>query len=160
MNIHERLEAMGAELPKVVHAVADYEPAVRIGRRVLVSGQVPLVDGQPAWRGRVGGEVSVPEAGDAAVRCVLNGLAAVDRLLDGDWHGFARMSRVRVFVAGTEGFTDAHVVANHASKLLTDLFGEAGKHARAAVVVAGLPLNVPVEIEFELELATDPLPGA
>ena len=153
MDLHAKLQELDAELPKVADAVADYEPALEFGGLIYISGQVPMEDNKPSATGKVAaGTDALKAAQEAARRCVLNGLAAADRVLDGDWSRFERAVRVVVYVAGEEGYEGPHHVANGASQLLTDLFGDAGRHARTAVTVASLPLDVPVKVEMTLGL--------
>jgi enamine deaminase RidA (YjgF/YER057c/UK114 family) len=117
----------------------------------FVSGQVPISDGKPMWTGKVGHDLEVDEATEAARRCALQLLAALREEL-GSLDRVARIVKVTVFVASAPGFTDQPKVANGASDLLVDVFGDAGKHARAAVGVAELPLGAPVEVELIAEL--------
>lgn len=132
--------------------VAAYVPAVRSGNLVFVSGQIPVAGGQLTCTGKVGADVDVATAQAAARVCALNALAAVKGLV-GDLASVKRVVRVGVFVASAEGFTSQPQVANGASELLQEVFGEAGRHARAAVGVSELPLGVPVEVEMIVELA-------
>jgi enamine deaminase RidA (YjgF/YER057c/UK114 family) len=145
-----RLRQLGLALPEAPKPVASYVPAVRTGNLVFVSGQIPIVDGALLATGTVPDSVSIEEAQGLARQCVLNGLAvfatetgSIDRL--------KRVVRVGCFVASSPGFGGQPQVANGASDLLCAIFGEAGQHARAAVGSVGLPLNVPVEIEFLFE---------
>lgn len=148
-RIASRLAEMGLELPEPPRPLATYVPAVTAGEgvQVLVSGQVPIRDGEPMARGRVPSEVSIESAQRCAQQCVLNALAAL-RAEIGSLDRLKRVLRLGVFVACDPGFGEQPRVANGASDLLGELLGEAGRHARAAVGVASLPLNVPVEIEF------------
>ncbi len=152
MNLSERMSELGLTLPPRPAALASYVPAVVSGRGVVVSGQLPLVDGKLVSQGQVGGDVSLEDAQAAARVCVLNGLAAVDGVLEGDWSRFERVERLGVFVASAGGFVEQHLVANGASDLLAEVFGEAGRHARAAVGVPCLPLGASVEVEMRLVL--------
>lgn len=152
MNIHTKLEALNLVLPPVPEALASYMPAKRIGSWVSVSGQLPSINGELMGQGCVPTDVTLEEAQDMARQCVLNGLAALDGVLDHDWSQFDQVGRVGVFVASAEGFDQQHLVANGASDLLQTLFGEAGRHARAAVGVNQLPLNSPVEVELMVHL--------
>ena len=122
---------------------------------VYTAGQLPLVDGTLRAVGKVGDEVLVDEAVDCARIAALNGLAAVADLT-GDLNVILRILRVVVYVASAPGFTDQPLVANGASRLLGDIFGEAGRHARSAVGVAGLPLNAPVEVELMVSVGSTP----
>lgn len=144
----ERLEALSLSLPPVAQPVGAYVPALRHGDTLLLSGQLPLRDGKLAGTGKVGGPSgrTVEEAQQAARLCALNAIAAAAEA-GGGIDNIARVLKVVVYVAANEGFTDPHKVANGASDLLADVFGEAGKHARAAVGVAELPLDASVEVD-------------
>ena len=122
---------------------------------VYTAGQLPLVDGTLRAVGKVGDEVLVDEAVDCARIAALNGLAAVADLT-GDLDVILRILKVVVYVASAPGFTDQPLVANGASRLLGDIFGEAGRHARSAVGVAGLPLDAPVEVELMVSVGSTP----
>lgn len=152
MSISTRLHELGIALPTVVPPVAAYVPAVVEGRLVYTSGQLPFVDGALPATGKVGAEVSAEDAKGYARTCALNALAAaadaaggVDRL--------AGVLRVGAFVASAPDFTGQPGVANGASEVLGEIFGDAGRHARAAVGVAVLPLDTPVEVEVTFLLA-------
>ena len=148
----ERLEQLGVTLPAPAAPVAAYVPCVRTGDLVYVSGQVPLVDGKPSHLGRLGAGVGLEDGVAAAQRCAVNVLAALKAEL-GDLSRVARVVKLTVFVASEPGFTDQPKVANAASELLGEVFGDHGRHARSAVGVAALPLGVPVEIEAIVEVA-------
>ena len=147
----ERLRQLGVTLPVPAAPVAAYVPCVRTGNLVYVSGQVPLVDGKPSHPGRLGAEVGLEEGVAAARRCAVNVLAALKAEL-GELARVRRVVKVTVFVASEPGFTDQPKVANGASELLGEAFGDVGRHARAAVGVAALPLGVPVEVEAIVEV--------
>ena len=146
----ERLQQLGVTLPVPAAPVAAYVPCVRTGNLVYVSGQVPLVDGKPSHPGRLGAEVALEEGAAAARHCAVNVLAALKAEL-GELARVRRVVKVTVFVASEPGFTDQPKVANGASELFGEAFGEAGRHARAAVGVAALPLGVPVEVDAIVE---------
>jgi enamine deaminase RidA (YjgF/YER057c/UK114 family) len=147
----ERLRELGIELPQPAAPVASYVPCVRTGNLIYVSGQVPLVDGRPAWTGRLGaGGLGVDEGAAAAEVCAVNLLAALKAEL-GDLGRVRRVVKLTGFVASEPGFTDHPRVVNGASNLFGEVFGDAGRHARAAVGVAALPLGVPVEVEAIVE---------
>lgn len=151
----ERLAALGLTLPPVAAPVAAYVPAVRVGDLVFTSGQLPFVDGALPATGPVSadgaeGTVASDVAADLAARCALNGLAAVHALVglpDG-----LRVVKVTGFVASAPGFTGQPGVVDGASRLLGEVFGDDGRHARSAVGVAALPLGSPVEVELTLAL--------
>lgn len=154
MSVTDRLAELGIALPGVAAPLASYVPAVRAGGLVYTSGQLPMVDGDLALTGKVGGEVS-PEDGAALARtCALNALAAVDALVGID--NVARVVRVVGYVASQAGFTGQPGVVNGASELLGEVFGDNGRHARSAVGVAELPLGAPVEVELVVEVADRP----
>jgi enamine deaminase RidA (YjgF/YER057c/UK114 family) len=150
MNLKLKLADLGLSLPPAARVVADYVPVARAGDVLLVSGQLPWQDGKLSAIGSVPTAVSLEHAQQAAAYCVLNGLSAVDAFVGGDWSRFDRILRLGVFVASDKGFREQHLVANGASSLLVKLLGEQGKHARAAVGVAELPLGAAVEVELML----------
>ncbi len=147
----ELLAELGLTVPAVAKPVASYIPAVRSGSHVFTSGQLPMRDGQLILTGKVGGEVSPEEALECARQCALNALAAI-RAEVGELSAIKRIVKVVVFVASTPDFTAQAQVANGVSELLGAIFGEAGRHARAAVGVAVLPLDAPVEVEMIVEV--------
>jgi enamine deaminase RidA (YjgF/YER057c/UK114 family) len=146
----ERLSELGITLPSVVPPLAAYVPAVRTGSLVFTSGQLPMVDGQLAHLGKVGAEVSPEDATADARAAALNALAAVHALVGID--SVVRVVKVVGYVASAPGFTGQPAVVNGASELLGEVFGADGAHARSAVGVAALPLDVPVEIELVVEI--------
>ncbi|MGK8521626.1 RidA family protein [Nocardia asteroides] len=146
----KNLAELGITLPPVVAPVAAYIPAIRTGSLVYTSGQLPFVDGQLSAVGKVGAEVSVEAAKEAARLCALNALAAVHDLVGLD--AVVRIVKVVGFVASAPGFVDQPVVINGASEFLGQVFGDAGRHARSAVGVAELPRDTPVEVELIAEV--------
>jgi enamine deaminase RidA (YjgF/YER057c/UK114 family) len=145
----ERLKELGLALPEAPKPVAAYVPTVRTGNLVFVSGQGPFGTGVS---GKVGAEVSVEQAQEQARVTCLNGLAQIKAAV-GDLANVTRIVKLTVFVASAPGFGDQPKVANGASELLQEVFGEAGRHARSAVGVAELPFDIPVEIEFVVEVS-------
>ena len=152
MGIDERLRELSIELPESPRPLASYVPVVITGTLAFVSGQVPLSEGKVMWNGKVGSELSLDEATQAARRCALQALAALRAEL-GTLDRVTRIVKLSVFVASAPGFADQPKVANGASDLLAEVFGDAGRHARVAVGVAELPLGAPVEVELVAELA-------
>jgi enamine deaminase RidA (YjgF/YER057c/UK114 family) len=146
---------LGLTLPPVPQPVAAYVPAVRFSDLVFTAGQLPLVDGQLQAVGQVGAAVSGEQAYGCARTAALNGLAAVAEAT-GDLDVIARIVRVVVYVASAPGFTGHPQVANGASDLLGEIFGQMGQHARSAVGVASLPLNSPVEVELVVAAGSHP----
>lgn len=149
----ERLAALGLSVPDVVPPVAAYVPAVRTGRLVYTSGQLPMRDGSLIATGKVGGEVTAEQAGECARQCALNAIAAI-RSIAGDL-AQVRIVKVVAFIASTPDFTGQPGVANGASELFGEVFGEQGLHARSAVGVPVLPLDAPVEVEVIAEVLGD-----
>ena len=148
----ERLRQLGVDLPTPAAPVAAYVPCVRTGDLVYVSGQVPTVEGKPTHLGHLGDDVDLEEGRAAARTCAINVLAALKAEL-GELSQVRRVVKVTGFVASTPDFTDHPKVVNAASELFGEVFGEAGRHARAAVGVPALPLGVPVEVEAIVEVA-------
>lgn len=150
-TVTQKLAELGVTLPAVATPLAAYVPAVRTGNLVYTSGQLPLEAGEPTHSGKVGAEVAPEEAKFAARTCALNALAAIDALVGID--SVVRVVKVVGFVASAPGFTGQPGVVNGASEFLGAVFGDAGAHARSAVGVASLPLDVPVEVELIVEVA-------
>ena len=148
----QRLASAGFELPAAPAPVAAYVPAVIAGGFAYVSGQVPFVDGKLAFTGRVGESVSLEDGVRCAEICALNGLAVLRGAI-GELGRVERIVKLGVFVASGEAFADHPKVANGASELMVTAFGEAGRHARAAVGCSSLPLGVPVEVEMVVAVA-------
>ncbi len=146
----KNLERLGLELPAVAAPAGAYIPAIRSGSHVYTSGQLPFVNGELSATGKVGAEVSLEDAKEAAKLCALNALAAVDALVGLD--NVVRIVKVVGFVASAPGFNDQPLVINGASEFLSEVFGEAGVHARSAVGVFELPKNTPVEVELIAEV--------
>ena len=147
----QRLAALGLDVPDVVPPVAAYVPAAISGSLVFTAGQLPLRAGELIAEGVVGQAVTPDEAAMCAQQCALNAIAAVKAEI-GDLDRVRRVVKVVVFVASAPDFTGQPQVANGASELLGEVFGEAGKHARSAVGVAALPLGAPVEVELVVEV--------
>jgi enamine deaminase RidA (YjgF/YER057c/UK114 family) len=151
----ERLAELGLTLPAVAAPVAAYVPAVRTGTYVYTAGQLPLADGKLLATGKVGDAVSAEDAAGLARTCALNALAAAASAAGG-LSAITRIVKVTGFVASAPGFTGQPQVINGASELLTEVFGEAGQHARSAVGVAVLPMDAPVEVELIAEVGSRP----
>ncbi|MFD2356494.1 RidA family protein [Nonomuraea ferruginea] len=152
MTPEQKIADLGLELPEVVAPLAAYVPTVRTGNLVYTSGQVPVVKGEVRFTGKLGADVTVEDGQEAARICALNALAALKAEV-GDLAEVKRIVKAVVFVASAPDFTGQPQVANGASELLGEVFGEVGKHARSAVGVAALPLNVPVEVELIAEVS-------
>ena len=151
MGAENRLRELGIELPPAPAPVASYVPVVVSSGLAYVSGQVPMAEGQLLWTGKLGAELDLEAGAEAARRCALQALSALRAEL-GSLDRVRRIVKVSVYVASDRGFTDQPKVANGASDLLVQVFGDAGRHARAAVGVAELPLGGPVEVEVVAEV--------
>ena len=147
----ERLAELGLQLPEPSAPVAAYVPAVRTGNLVYISGQGPVRDGAFVYTGKVGSDVSLEQAQDAARITCLNGLAALKAEI-GDLGNVTRVVKLLVMVNSAPGFDKQPLVGNGASELLQEIFGDAGRHARSAVGMAELPLSMPGELEFIFEV--------
>lgn len=152
MTPEERLAELGLDLPEPTPPVAAYVPAVRSGDLVFLSGQGPFRDGAFTAMGKVGAEIDIPAAKEAARLTCLNGLAALKAEI-GELSRVERVVKLTVFVNSAPGFDQQPQVGNGASELLQEVFGDAGRHARSAVGVAALPFGMSVEIEFVFEVS-------
>jgi enamine deaminase RidA (YjgF/YER057c/UK114 family) len=146
-----KLQQLGMTLPAVPGPFGAYIPAKRAGKLIFTAGQLPMKDGKLIATGQVPSRCTIEQAQQAARQCVINALAAAATVVPVDQ--IAGVVRVGVFVNSDATFTQQPQVANGASELLKELFGDAGQHARAAVGVASLPLDASVEIEFVFEIA-------
>ncbi len=151
--IDAKLAELGITIPAPMAPVANYVPYVVTGRLVMVSGQVPAVDGKITVTGKLGGTVSIEQGQQAAQRCFINVLAHLKTACDGRLDRVRRVVRLGGFIACTPEFDQQARVMNGASDLAVAVFGEAGRHARTTIGVAALPLDVPVEVEglFEID---------
>lgn len=154
-NVEARLAQAGIDLPDTRPPIANYAPAVTSGRLVFVSGQGPIIDGKPAYRGRVGATVSESEGIEAARICAINTLAVLKQHVT-NLDRVKRVVKVLGFVASADDFERQPFVMNGASDLLHLAFGpEWGSHARSAIGTSKLPFDIPVEIEVAFELHDD-----
>lgn len=145
-SAEDRLAELGITLPEPPAAIAAYVPTVVHGGLIWVSGQVPFRDGGLPRVGLVGRDISVDDAAEEARYCAINALAQL-RAAAGNLNEIERIVKLTVFVASSEGFHAQPLVANGASELFQEVFGDTGRHARSAVGVAQLPLGAPVEVE-------------
>ncbi len=151
-EVEDRLRELGYELPSIPSPAGSYIPATSTGSLLFTAGQLPFEDGRLRYTGKVGKDVSIEEAKEAARLCALNALAAVE-VEAGSLEKVRRIVKVTGYVASAAGFNDQPEVINGASDFLGEIFGERGTHARSAVGVAELPLDAPVEVELIVELA-------
>ena len=152
MDVHARLKELGIELPEPARPVATYVPFVITGNLISISGQVSIGGGQE-FKGRVPDAVPVEDAIEAARLCGINIIAQANAALEGDLNRVKRIVRLGGFVNCTPDFTDQPKVVNGASDLMVEVFGDAGRHSRAAVGAPSLPLGVTVEVDALVEFA-------
>jgi len=152
MTLAERLAELGIELPPAARPVGAYVPTVRTGKLVFTAGQLPLSNGELIACGKVPLDVDLQQAYAGARQAALNALSAVNAEA-GSLDAVARIVRVNCYVNSAPGFTDQAKVANGASELLAEIFGQAGLHTRCAIGAAELPLNAAVEVDLIVELA-------
>ena len=151
-KIEAQLKSLGLALPAAAAPAANYVPFVRSGTLLFVAGQLPMRDGAVTCVGTVGGEVSSEEAYEAAKLCGLNLIAQAKAALDGDLDRVVRVVKLTGFVACAAPFSDQPKVINGASDLMVAVFGEAGRHARAAVGASALPRGAAVEVDAIFEV--------
>lgn len=151
MTPEEKLKTLGIELPVVPNPLGSYIPFVRTGNLIYLSGMLPLKEGKLLKTGRVGESVTLEEAVRCARVSAINALAVL-KSAAGSLDNVKRCVRISGFVSSAPDFTDQPKVLNAASDLIFEVFGEPGRHARAAIGVNVLPLNSPVEIEFIFEV--------
>jgi enamine deaminase RidA (YjgF/YER057c/UK114 family) len=153
MSPEERLKELNIYLPDAPSPLGSYVPCVQSGDLIFVSGMLPLKDGKLLYTGRVGDKVSKEDAQNASRQAVINALAVI-RSFSGSLDKIVQCVKLNGYVSSAEGFYDQPSVINAASELLFEIFGDKGKHSRAAVGVYTLPMNSPVEIDFIFELET------
>ena len=151
MSVEEKLRQLGLELPSPPAPVAAYLPCVRTGNLLFISGQIPKEKGELKFLGHLGGNLTLEDGVQAARWCALNALSIV-RQETGDFSKVRRIVKLTGYVASAPGFHDQPKVVDGASQLLVELFGDRGKHARAAVGVNELPLGVAVELDMIVEV--------
>jgi enamine deaminase RidA (YjgF/YER057c/UK114 family) len=148
----QKLAALGLELPVAAAPVANYVGYTVSGKTVYISGQLPFRDGKVAYAGRLGAGFTVEDGYAAGRQCGLNILAQLKSACGGDLDRVGRVLRLGGFVSCSPDFTDAPKCVNGASDLMVAVFGDAGRHARAAVGVASLPAGAAVEVDAIVEL--------
>ncbi|MCJ7456757.1 RidA family protein [Candidatus Bathyarchaeota archaeon] len=149
MSYEERAKSMGITIPKAATPVGAYLLAVQSGTLIFTAGQGPVKDGVPAYKGKIGRDLTVEDGYEAAKLAALNCLAAAKSVL-GTLDRVERVVKVNGYVNSAPGFTDQPKVMNGASDVLAQIFGENGRHARTSVGVNELPMNIAVEVELVL----------
>jgi len=153
MSFQKRFDALGDELPEPSKPGSNFFlPAITSGSLVFMSGQIPRRGDQVLYQGRLGDTLSVEEGYAAARSCALNLMVQLKIACEGDLDRIARMIKLTVFVNSTPDFVDTSTVANGASDLFMQVFGDCGRHARSAIGMATLPRGVAVEVEAIAEL--------
>jgi len=151
-KIEEKLTSLGITIPQAAAPVANYVGFVKTGSQVIISGQLPLENGELKYVGKVGSQISPEDAKKAARLCAINLISQVKSACGGNLDKVVRCVKLGVFVNADATFTDHPAVANGASDLMVEVFGDAGKHARAAVGSGSLPRGVAVEIDAIFEI--------
>ena len=152
-EVDARLKDLGITVPEAAAPVANYVGFVQSGNLVFVSGQVPIKDGKFHYQGKVGAEVSLEDAQEAAKLCAVNIIAQLKAACGGDLDRVRRIVKLGGFVNSVPEFGDQPKVINGASDLMVAVFGDKGKHSRAAVSAGALPLGVAVEVDGIFEIA-------
>lgn len=152
-EVEARLAKLGIEVPAAAAPVANYVGYVQTGKLVFVSGQVPVKDGKFQFQGKLGAGLSLEDGQAAARLCAINVISQVKAACGGDLDRVKRVVKLTGFVNSTQDFTDQPKVVNGASDLMVEVFGDKGKHSRAAVSAASLPVGVAVEVEAVVEIA-------
>ena len=143
-----QVESLSHLLPEPSSAIGEYEPVFKLNNLLGVSGQLPMVNGEIRFTGKVGAEVSIKLAKEACEIATLNALSAVHKNLRGDWSNIAGLFRLIVYINTTPGFLEHAEIADSASVILKSLLGQDGVHCRSTVGVQSLPLNSCIEIEL------------
>ncbi len=151
MSFEARIKELGLVIPEPPRPAGHFVPAVQVGNLVFVSGQIPAVSGRVGIKGKLGRDLSIEQGQEAARTALLNVLAVIQHTT-GTLDAIKRIIKLNGWVASAEGFNSQPKVVDGASLLLEEIFGEAGKHARAAIGVAELPLGAPVELELIVEV--------
>lgn len=152
-TFRERFEEIGLTWPAITPADFPFKPAIRIDNIVYISGQIPEIGENIAFTGKVGDAVSIEDAKKAAEICAANILFWLSEELAGEISRVVQIAKVTVYINAVAGFSEFSAVGNGASELLLNILGNRGKHARAAIGMAGLPLNVPVEVDAIIHIS-------
>ena len=150
MSVYDKLAALKIKLPEATAPVAAFLPFVRVGSLVFVSGHIAKKNGKP-WVGQLGADLTIEEGKEAARGVAIELIATLNAAV-GDLNLIKQIVKIHVLVNSTPAFTDQHLVANGASELLVEVFGDGGAHARAAFGVAQVPFGSCVEIDLIAEV--------
>ncbi|MEK6692803.1 MAG: RidA family protein [Nitrospirota bacterium] len=153
MGPEDRLKELGIILPEAPRPIGFYVPAVRAGDLLFLSGMLPIREGKLLYKGKVGKDIKVEEAQEAARATLINALSVVRAEL-GDLNKVKRVVRLSGYVASATGFNQQPAVLNAASEILAKVFGDEGLHSRIAIGVSELPMDSPIEIELIVQVVT------
>ena len=152
MSIENKLKSLGIIIPEALAPVGNYVGFVKSGNQIFISGQLPVENGALKYVGKVGVDISAEDAKKAARICTLNVVSQLKSALNGNLDLVSKCIKLGVFVNADASFSDHPLVANGASVLIVEIFGDAGKHARAAVGSGSLPKGVAVEVDAIFEV--------
>ena len=153
MHLFEQnIKNLGLIIPELSEALANYVPYKIVGKTMYVSGQGPVQNGEVQFKGRVGKDITIEDGISAAKLCCINIIAALNKGIDGDWEKLDSFIKLNGYVNCKDDFKDQPKVINGASDMLVEIFGDQGRHARAAVGSNALPLGISVEIEAIIQL--------
>ena len=150
--IENRLKELNIKIDKIPAPAANYLPYIKSGNQIFISGQLPVKNGEIAFKGKVGNEVTIEEAREEAKICAINIIANLKEACDGDLNKVKKCVKLGIFINAIDDFAQHPQIGNGASDLMVDIFAEKGKHSRFAVGVSSLPFNVPVEIDAIFEI--------
>lgn len=151
MNPEDRLKEIGITLPEAPKPLGFYVPSVRAGELLFLSGILPLKEGTLIYKGKVGKDLTIEEAQEAAKKAIINALAVIKGAI-GSLEKVKRIVRLSGYVASAPGFNQQPAVLNPASEILSTVFGDKGLHSRIAIGVSELPMDSPVEIELIVQV--------
>lgn len=149
----ERILELGHKLPTPPEAVGSYIPATQFGNTIVTSGQLPFIGSELMFKGKIGDHLHEDDGSNAACLCVLNALAQI-KALTGDLAKIEKVIRLEGYVHSAAGFDRQPYVLNAASTLLTDVFGDKGKHTRVALGMSEMPLNAAVQLALWVEVSS------
>ncbi len=150
--ISENLKKLGIELPEAPDPVGAYVAFKKINNLLYISGQLPIDSGGKLLKGKIGKDLNIEDGQRASKLCVINILSQAKKAMNGDLSKIKNCVKITGFVNSTEDFTDQPKVINPASETLSKVFGDSGKHTRAAVSTSSLPLGAAVEIDAIFEI--------
>ena len=150
--IENRLKELNIKIDKIPAPAANYLPYIKSGNQIFISGQLPVKNGEIAFKGKVGDGVTIEEAREAAKICAINIIANLKEACDGDLNKVKKCVKLGIFINAIDDFAQHPQIGNGASDLMVDIFAKKGKHSRFAVGVSSLPFNVPVEIDAIFEI--------